>query len=188
MVSNLNLNRIEVNRLTRLVFGLTQSPFILEGTLKDCFNNYKSVYPELIESIRNDMYGDDLVSGGNILSEFEVMKQKPIELFAKAGFNLYKWHSNKPLLEKSDINNNDELTYAKQLFPNNTSNTKILDLGWNKASNTLFVIIPTYQQKAITKRNILSYVASIYDPLGFISPSHVIGKAIYRELCDEKVP
>ena len=52
----------------------------------------------------------------------------------------------------------------------------------------MFVISPTYQEKAITKRNILSYVASIYDPLAFISPSHVIGKVIYRKLCDEKVP
>ena len=83
------------------------------------------------------MYVDDLVSGGNILSEVKVIKQKSIELFAKCGFNLRKWHSNISLLEKSDINKNDDLTYAKQLFPNNTSNTKILGLGWNKASDIL---------------------------------------------------
>ena len=146
------------------------------------------MYPEPIEDIRNDMYVDDLVSGGDILSEVEVIKQRLIELFAKGGFNLRKRHSNTSLLEKSDSNNNDELTYAKQSFPNNTSNTKILGLAWNKASDTLFAIIPTYQQKAITKRNIHSYVASIYDPLGFILPSHVIGKVICRELCNEKVP
>ena len=134
------------------------------------------MYPELMENMRNDMYVDNLVS------------QKSIEVFAKGGFNLHKWHSNISLLEKSGSNNNDELTYAKQLFPNNTSNTKILGLGWNKASDTLFVIIPTYQQKAIITRNILSYVASIYDLLGFIPTSRVIGKAIYRELCNEKVP
>ena len=162
-VSNLDLNRNEVNRFIRLVFGLTQSPFILEETLKEHFNNYKSVYPELIENKRNDMYVDDLISGGN---------NRTAELFAKGGFNLHKWHSDTSLLEKSSSNDNDELTYAKQLFPNNTSNTKILGLGWNKASDTLFVIIPTYQQKAITKRNILSYVASIYYPLGFTSPRH----------------
>ena len=146
------------------------------------------MYSELIENIRNNMYGDDLASGGNILSEVEVIKQKLIELFAKCGLNLYKWHSNISLLEKLDSNNNGELTYAKQLFSKNTSNTKILSLGWNKASDTLFVIIPTYQQKSIAKRNILSYVALIYDPLGFISPSHAIGKVIHYELCDEEVP
>ena len=54
-VSNFDLNRIEANRLTRLVFGLTQSPIILEDTLKEQFINYKQVYPELIENVRNDM-------------------------------------------------------------------------------------------------------------------------------------
>ena len=38
-VSNLDMNRIEVNRFIRLVFGFMQSPFILEGTLKEHFNN-----------------------------------------------------------------------------------------------------------------------------------------------------
>ena len=32
---------------------------------------------------------NDLVSGGNILSEVDIIKQKPIELFAKVGFNLH---------------------------------------------------------------------------------------------------
>ena len=146
------------------------------------------MYSELIENIRNNMYGDDLASGGNILSEVEVIKQKLIELFAKCGLNLYKWHSNISLLEKLDSNNNGELTYTKQLFSNNTSNTKIFSLGWNKASDILFVIIPTYQQKAIAKQNTLSYVALTYDPLGFISPSCAIGKVTHRELCGEEVP
>ena len=109
------------------------------------------MYPELAENIRNQWYVDNLVSGGNITIEVEVMKQKLIKLFPKDGFNLRKWHSKTPLLEKSDRNNSNELTYAKQLFPNNTSNTKILGPGWNKASDILFVIIPTYRQKAIIK-------------------------------------
>ena len=32
-----NSNIIKINRFTRVVFGLTQSPFILEGTLKEHF-------------------------------------------------------------------------------------------------------------------------------------------------------
>ena len=53
--SNLGLNRIEVNQSTRLVFGLMQSPFTLEGTFKEHFNNYKSVYPELLGNISSNI-------------------------------------------------------------------------------------------------------------------------------------
>ena len=38
------------------------------------------------------------------------------------------------------------------------------------------------------ERNVLSDIACIYDPLGFISASHVIGKLIYRDLRDLKIP
>ena len=46
------------------------------------------MYPELIENIRNNTYVDNLVSGGDIYSEVEVIKQKSMELFAKGGYNL----------------------------------------------------------------------------------------------------
>ena len=41
---------------------------------------------------------------------------------------------------------------------------------------------PEFNEKLISKRNILSYTASIYDPLDLISASYIIGKFIYREL------
>ena len=50
-------------------------------------NNYRSVYPELIENIKNDMYVNDLVLGRNILSDIAEMKEKSIELFAKDGLH-----------------------------------------------------------------------------------------------------
>ena len=31
-------------------------------------------------------------------------------------------------------------------------------------------------------------MASIYDPLGIISPCHVLGKVVCGELCDENIP
>ena len=58
---------VSIQRFTRLVFGLTQSPFILEGTLKKHFENYRESFKELIKTIENDIYLDDLVTGGNNL-------------------------------------------------------------------------------------------------------------------------
>ena len=86
-VENLTNNTTQILRFTRLVFGLNQSPFILEGTLKTHFERYKSMYLELIRKIRDDMYVDDLVTGGESLQEVEKIKFDFIELFEKGGLN-----------------------------------------------------------------------------------------------------
>ena len=49
---NLTNNKIQILRFTRLVFGLNQSPFTLEGTLKTHFERYESMYLELIRYVR----------------------------------------------------------------------------------------------------------------------------------------
>ena len=50
------------------------------------------------------------------------------------------------------------------------------------------IVVPEFNEKLIAKRNVSSYIVSIYDPLGLISASHIIEKVIYRELCDEELP
>ena len=42
------------------------------------------------------------------------------------------------------------------------------------------------QEQPVTKRTIFSYVGTVYDPLGIISPTMAEGKHVYREACDEK--
>ena len=63
-VKNCEPNCVEINRFTRLVFGLTQFPFILEARLKTNFRNYLMDYPKVMENISHYMYVDDLTSGG----------------------------------------------------------------------------------------------------------------------------
>ena len=93
-IENLTNNTIQFLRFTRLIFGLNQSLFILEGTLKAHFEKYESIYLELIRKIRDDMYVDDLVTGRESLQEVEKIKSESIELFEKRGFKLHKWQSN----------------------------------------------------------------------------------------------
>ena len=60
---------------------------------------------------------------------------------------------------------------------------KILSLGWNKQNDTLSVVTPKIKNNhQLNKQNILSELASVYDPTALISPAHVIGKILYREV------
>ena len=134
------------------------------------------------------MYVDDLVSGSNTIVEVEVIRQKLIELFRNSEFNLHKWHSNIPSWQSSNTKSENELTYAREKFKNTADLTKIFGVPWNKNRESLSIVVPEFNEELITKRNVLSYIASIYEPLGLISVSHIIGKVIYRDLCDKKRP
>ena len=46
--------------------------------------------------------------------------------------------------------------------------------------------IPSEVKKLI-KRTTLQKLASIYDPLGIISPTAIIGETIYRDVCDSNL-
>ena len=62
---------------------------------------------------------------------------------------------------------------------------EMLGLPWNKDEDTLAVEIPS-EVKKLTKQTILQNLVSIYDLLGIISPTGVIRKIIYGDVCDSK--
>jgi hypothetical protein len=63
----------------------------------------------------------------------------------------------------------------------------MLGLPWDKVEDTISISFPQ-KTAATTKREILRFLASIYDPLGLTSPVSLVGKFIYREVCDQKLP
>ena len=86
-----------------------------------------------------------------------------------------------------------DTTFAKQQLGTKSTDTKMLGIHWDENEDTLSTEIPKSKRK-YTKRNILSHLASIYDPLGFISPVHLLGKTVYRGRCvlklswDQEIP
>ena len=61
-----------------------------------------------------------------------------------------------------------------------------MGLSWIKAEDSLGVVFPENQRENVTKRSLLYNLASVYDPMGIVSPGG--GKLIYREVCDAKLP
>ena len=89
---------------------------------------------------------------------------------------------------ESENNNQSELTYAKKVLNQGSNEPKILGLGWNKRNDTLSVVTPTFKKNhQLNKRNILSELASVYDPTGLISPANLIGEILYREICESRI-
>ena len=67
-----------------------------------------------------------------------------------------------------------------------TNPSKILGKLRDKKDDMLETQVPDPpDNQPLIKRGILSHLASIYDPLGMISPTTVKGKQIYRDAYDE---
>ena len=65
--------------------------------------------------------------------------------------------------------------------------SKILGHAWNKDDDTLELLAKAFpQEHPLTKRTILSYVETVHDPFGIISPTMAEEKHIYREACDKQ--
>ena len=61
-IADKTAKQVETLRFTRVVFGLTPSPFLLNGVIQQHLENLQSRYPDSVNEIC--LYVDDLISGG----------------------------------------------------------------------------------------------------------------------------
>ena len=161
------------------------------GTIKEHFDwsmNNDEAKRDIIGEIKDDLYVDDLITGGNTELEVRLIKETVINVLKSGCFELHKWHSNLSSLECDDDfrdNGDFEVTYAKDELGVNYNESKILGIAWEKISDTLVIDLSQCKQtQEYTKRGVLKAMACVYDPLGIVSPLLLIAKNIYREICD----
>ena len=177
-------SNVEVLRFTRALFGLVQSPFLLGGTLHQHLESMKERYPSVVEEIKKSLYVDDVITGGETTEKVRKLKESAVAVFGEAQFELHKWHSNEPELEASGEPEDGKQSYAKEQLGVKLGETKMLGLPWNKTEDTIAV---TFREASpeVSKREMLRFLASVYDPLGLASPVSLVGKLLYREVCDQ---
>lgn len=126
------------------------------------------------------MYIDDVTCGFSSLDLALEAKSQLIALFTRGCLELRKWASNNPHL-LSDLPNDHRLAGSVSLDNTETRTLKVLGLKWDPISDTfLFEIKPSDQP--CTKRSILSEIARIFDPLGFLSPITIQAKCLIQTL------
>ncbi|XP_065058645.1 uncharacterized protein LOC135686359 [Rhopilema esculentum] len=183
-----DLEKLEVYRFTRVMFGCSQSPFLLCATVKKHLEECRAEFPEEVSEIERSIYVDDLLLGGSSITEVQKLKESAIEIFDSAKFTLHKLHSNRKELETDDGDQEEiDESFAKQQLGTKAKESKLLGLTWDKQKDTIAVSIKKEKGRGSTKRELLQHLASIYDPLGIISPITLVGKIIFRDACKQGV-
>lgn len=158
--------------MTTLTFGLNYAPCGAIQTVRELADQNLNEFPEASTTIKRDTYVDDVISGSYSINAALKLQQETINIFDSAGFKLKKWASNCDEVLQSVPAEDREVNIPLALNPEKT--IKTLGVFWNTSLDVFHYRI-NYNEENLTKRFVLSTIARIYDPLGFIAP--VIAKA-----------
>uniref|UniRef100_A0A8D8SX65 Reverse transcriptase domain-containing protein n=1 Tax=Cacopsylla melanoneura TaxID=428564 RepID=A0A8D8SX65_9HEMI len=168
---------IETFQLKTVTYGTSSAPYLAVKCLKTLANDEEKAFPNASKIAKRDFYVDDLITGVESEEEGIALYKELTVMFGKAGFNLRKWISN----SESVLNAIPGENRADQLDSVFQNTMKTLGLKYNPKTDTfLFSLQPGNIQ--FTKRNILSEIGKLFDPLGLISPVIVTAKMFLQEL------
>ncbi|XP_055714302.1 uncharacterized protein LOC129808548 [Phlebotomus papatasi] len=139
----------------------------------------KQQFPLAASVVEKDTYMDDVITSiGSIQEAIEF--QKLLDgLFKSGGFFLRKWCSNAPeVLERIP---EEDREIQGSLDMGFEGSVKALGIAWNPATD-LYSYEAREFNSVVTKRNILSDTARIYDPLGLLAPLTVTAKILLQSL------
>ena len=187
--------KLQDYRMTVLIFGASSSPgcsnYVLKATANDNEQNLGSVAANVLR--RNFYVDDGLVSVDSVSEAVDVMKNIK-EMCHRGGFNLHKFTSNsKEVLKQILVKDRAETVRNLNLGYDALPLERALGVQWCADSDT-FKFVISLAEKPCTRRGILSTTSTIFDPLGFVAPILLEGKAILQKLCrndirwDDSIP
>ena len=171
---------LNVFQLTTVTYGTTSAPFQANRCLKQIAIDLNSEFPLAAKIINDDCYVDDFVSGADSLEQALQCKNELISALNAAQFHLRKWMSNSTeFLETIDVKDRYfggpvELFESKSLG--------VLGLQWIPDKDVFKFDLKIKEYPKMTKRTILSQIAQLFDPFGWVGPVIVLGKIMMKTL------
>eukprot|EP00731_Ephydatia_muelleri_P005900 Em0003g148a len=202
------LPRLVVMRFTRVVFGVSASPFLLNATIRKHVEGYRDSIHSFVEKFNRSIYVDDLTFGGKTEAEAFELYEKSKRCLSQAGFILRKFMSNSPALQARvssqetngiQVPQHEAVTCDDESYTKNTLGerlelpecVKVLGVKWKPTEDILVCDIGDLYKVAVnmvpTKRNVIGLSARVYDPMGILSPWTVFFKLLFQDICAAKL-
>ncbi|XP_049886781.1 uncharacterized protein LOC126381326 [Pectinophora gossypiella] len=172
--------KLESYNLTTVTFGTAAAPYLAVRTLAQVAEDESLEYPDAAKIIRNSFYMDDLMAGNENVEKTKKMCEEVRTVLERGGFKMQKWSSNSEevleFLQREDTTKDTiEIKLDKII--------KILGLTWDRKNDEFEITVYLPQMtRPVTKRSILSDVARLFDPFGWLSPVIISAKVLIQKL------
>ncbi|XP_070072144.1 uncharacterized protein [Drosophila takahashii] len=160
-----------VERRLQLTYGTSCAPFLAVRVLEQLARDHQDEFPTASKIVLEDFYVDDVLTGAETEDELLSRRDELIQLMSKAKLELGKW-----------VSDSSRLSHERQGELPITSAVKVLGMHWNPQDDVLSYKTSLSTEADATKRQVLSDVSRIFDPLGILAPVVVQFKILFQEL------
>lgn len=170
---------LQVFQLTTVTYGMSSSPYIANRVIQQLIEDEGHNHPCAAAALRDGIYVDDILVGSDSIDDALRLQEDITNLMSKGGFSLRKWTSNHhSILEAVP---DDHRGTPLQLQNPDQLLCSILGLKWLPEADGFSYLVTTIK-KPFTKRSVLSAIAHIYDPMGWIAPVVFYAKSFIQLL------
>ncbi|XP_054282645.1 uncharacterized protein LOC128999903 [Macrosteles quadrilineatus] len=177
-------HELDIYKLTTVTYGLNSFPYLAIKTLGQLVKDEGEAFPDAARIIISYSYVDDIITGSVDEESALQLQGQLIALLKKGGFELRKWSSNSPrLLEAVPEDHRETPVFLQDPEQPHYS---ILGLHWSPTTDS-FSYHLDLPSGACTKRQLLSNIARIYDPCGFLAPITMWCKCLMQLLWTQQL-
>lgn len=170
-------------RMTRVVFGVTSSPFLLAATIRHHLKKYEAIHPHAVNLMMDSLYVDDLIASSGDVDQAYELTTGAKQIMADANMNFCKWTTNVPELKAMWSNSDLDFTQETEAHG---SVLKVLGLVWRPDTDDFVFdlkhLMNILKGKDNTKRSVLRSSARIFDPIVFLTPFTIRVKCLFQEM------
>lgn len=167
-------------RIKRVFFGNASAPFVAIRTVKQLARDEHTRFPKAAAAAESDFYVDDLITGSHTIGEAEELQHQLRGLMQTGCLNLRKWATNAPDCLKGIPEEHREIKGEIEI---SGMTIKMLGVQWDPRDDKFMYHVNLGEEKSqYTKRKIVSEVAQLFDPLGWLAPVVVLAKIQLQEL------
>ena len=151
------------------------APYLALRVLSQLATGEGHRFPLTAPVLHSEMYVDDVLSGADTLLFAQSKAEQLNSLLTAGGFHLHKWMANDPAV-LACISDAHSEPHAARGFSLD-SLPRALALAWDPRTDSfVFQLQQSRSATNLTKRVVLSRVAQLFDPLGWIAPVIIVAK------------
>uniref|UniRef100_A0A2S2NBR8 Integrase catalytic domain-containing protein n=1 Tax=Schizaphis graminum TaxID=13262 RepID=A0A2S2NBR8_SCHGA len=172
--------------LNTVTYGVNCAPFLALRIVQFISEHDCDKEMAVKKALQLQTYVDDIFMGADSLDELLHHKTALIDILKRSGFYLKKWLSNSEMVLDT-IPTEDRLVESIAMDAIDDGIPKVLGLQWKPYDDCFSYTIKLEDKVTSTKRRVLSVIARLFDPLGFLSPIVFYAKHLMQRIWLSKV-